>query len=181
MINPISNFFRQQLTKKTPVTWNFISDEPLSTKKSLRDLVIEYFQREDWQFTTTQDPSILSLICQGGICHWYCYAKIAAKKNQFTFYSVSPCLATPEKLFAIAEYIARANYGMVVGNFDLDFTDGEIRYKTSFDFQFMQPNIEAIAQLVYTNVSTMERYLPGILAIIEQNVDPKQAIKEVES
>lgn len=69
---------------------------------------------------------------------------------------------------------------MVVGNFELNFTDSEICYKTSFDLQFMQPNIEATAQLVYTNVSTMERYLPGILAIIEQDVDPSQAIQEVE-
>jgi hypothetical protein len=33
----------------------------------------------------------------------------------------------------IAKFITRANYGMSLGNFELDFNDGEIRYKTSID------------------------------------------------
>ena len=28
----------------------------------------------------------------------------------------------------IAEYLTRANYGMVMGNFEMDYSDGEIRY-----------------------------------------------------
>jgi len=36
---------------------------------------------------------------------------------------------------AVAEFINRANYGIIIGNFEMDFADGEIRYKTSIDVQ----------------------------------------------
>ena len=36
---------------------------------------------------------------------------------------------------AIAEFLTRTNYSMIIGNFELDFADGEIRYKTSIDVQ----------------------------------------------
>lgn len=31
-----------------------------------------------------------------------------------------------------AEFLTRANYGLVFGNFEMDMHDGEIRYKPSF-------------------------------------------------
>jgi hypothetical protein len=37
-----------------------------------------------------------------------------------------------------------------------------------------------IKQLVYTNVLTMDQYLPGIMAVIEQGVEPKVAIARIE-
>jgi len=33
------------------------------------------------------------------------------------------------------KFLTRANYGMMIGNFEMDFTDGEIRYKTSIDVE----------------------------------------------
>ena len=41
---------------------------------------------------------------------------------------------------------------------ELDFDDGEIRYKTSIDAQEIELNLDAIAQLVYTNVLMMDLY-----------------------
>ncbi len=42
-----------------------------------------------------------------------------------------PVKAPEEKRLAIAEFVARANDGLRIGNFELDFGDGEVRYKRS--------------------------------------------------
>ena len=76
--------------------------------------------------------------------------------------------APGERMAAVAEFITRANYGLIIGNFELDFSDGEIRYKTSLDVEGDRLSQALIKQLVYTNVLTMDQYLPGILAVLEQ-------------
>ena len=96
------------------------------------------------------------------------------------FYSFCPVNATKSKLQAIAEFITKANYGMIIGNFELDFKDGEIRYKTSIDVEDETLTSTLIKQLVFTNVAMMDKYLPGIRSIIEDNESPDEAISHVE-
>jgi len=70
---------------------------------------------------------------------------------------------------------------MIIGNFELDFVDGEIRYKTSIDVQGDFLSFELIKQLVYANVMMMDEYLPGIMSVIDGDVSPLDAIAQIES
>jgi hypothetical protein len=76
--------------------------------------------------------------------------------------------------------LTRANSGMIIGNFELDFADGEIRYKTSIDVKGDFLSFELIKQLVYANVMMMDEYLPGIMSVIDSDVEPKDAIAQIE-
>lgn len=69
---------------------------------------------------------------------------------------------------------------MVLGNFELDFSDGEIRYKTSIDVEGDRLTPALVQNLVYTNVMMMDQYLPGITAVLEQGLSPAEAIHWVE-
>ncbi|MEO1389173.1 MAG: YbjN domain-containing protein [Cyanobacteria bacterium J06634_6] len=78
----------------------------------------------------------------------------------------------------MAQFITRANYGLILGNFELDYTDGEIRYKTSLDVEGDRLTPALTKNLISTNVMTMNQYLPGLLAVLEQQTPPGQAIKQ---
>jgi hypothetical protein len=82
---------------------------------------------------------------------------------------------------AIAEFLTRANSGIIIGNFELDFTDGEISYKTSIDVEGDRLSFALIQRLVYANVTMMDEYLPGILSVIYDNVSPADAIAKIEN
>jgi hypothetical protein len=101
--------------------------------------------------------------------------------NQFVFYSVCPATAPEDKRLAVSEFLTRANYGLVVGNFELDMEDGEIRYKTSIDTAGTALDEAMVKSAVYMNVWMMDRYLPGIMATIYGGVAPADAIAQVES
>jgi len=75
----------------------------------------------------------------------------------------------------------RANSGTIVGNFELDFAEGEIRYKTSIDVEGDRLSSALIKQMVYANVTMMDRYLPGIMSVIYSNVSPSDAIAQIEA
>ena len=150
-------------------------------KQSIFEIVIDFFKEEEWQFQLISQQQTLHLVFQGNNGKWDCYAKAKEKEQQFIFYSICP-LKTPEsKKVAIAEYIIRANYGMIIGNFEMNFSDGEIRYKTSIDVEGDRLNSALIKRLVYANVTMIDEYLPGIIAIIEKNMSPVEAISQCES
>ena len=80
----------------------------------------------------------------------------------------------------MAELLTRANYGTFIGNFELDYRDGEVRYKTAIDLEGTEVTSILCKQVVYANVYTMERYFGAILAVAFGGVDPAQAVKDAE-
>jgi hypothetical protein len=64
---------------------------------------------------------------------------------------------------------------MTIGSFELDFTDGEISYKTTIDVEGNRLTSALIKRVVYANVTMMDKYLPGIMSVIYGDVLPKDA------
>ena len=106
-----------------------------SSNTTLLSQIIAFFTEDDWSFTKLQGESALRLLFQGENGKWVCYARAREEQQQFAFYSICPIDIPKYKRFAISEFLTRANYGMTIGNFELDFTDGEVRYKTSIDVE----------------------------------------------
>ncbi|MCA1670431.1 MAG: YbjN domain-containing protein, partial [Thermomicrobia bacterium] len=66
----------------------------------------------------------------------------------------------------------RVNYAMAIGNFELDYDDGELRYKTSVDVEGDHLSVTMARQLFRLNVTTMDLFLPGIEAVIRGDGSP---------
>ena len=142
--------------------------------------MVNFFKKEDWFFVPIEQQPVLQMAFQGDSGKWTCYARARDEQQQFIFYSVCSANAPENKRPALAELIARVNYGMILGNFELDFTDGEIRYKTSIDVGKDKLTYELIRQVVYSNVMMMDKYQPGIMSVIYSDVSPEEAIKQIE-
>lgn len=67
---------------------------------------------------------------------------------------------------AVGEYLTRANYGLVIGNFELDMDSGHIRYKTSMDLEGARVETVLFKNLIYSNLTTTDRYYPGLLKML---------------
>jgi hypothetical protein len=142
--------------------------------------LINFFKQNEWSFSQIENQPILQVSFQGANGKWNCYARAREKQQQVVFYSIFPVNAPENKRLVVAEFITRANSGTIIGNFELDFTDGEIRYKTSIDIEGDRLSFALIKNLVYANVSMMDEYLPGIMSVIYGDVEPQQAIAQIE-
>lgn len=148
--------------------------EPVTTE-SLHDQMVSFFQTDHWPFLQVDD-SVLQMNFQGQNGRWTCYAQVRTEVGQFVMYSVCPVMVPETLRGAAAEFITRANYGLIIGNFELDFDDGEVRYKTSLDAEQTALTGALLQPLVYANVWTMDRYLPGLMAVIYGHTAPQEAI-----
>ena len=154
--------------------------EAAASKQSIFKEVCDFFKQEQWPFIKLPEQTTVQLLAQAQNGQWTCYATVREAENIFAFYSVCPIPASSSKREKIAEFIIRVNQGMLLGNFELDYRDGEIRYKTSIDVEGDWLTHALIRSLVYTNVMTLDQYLPAILAVLEQGTTPEQAIHLVE-
>ena len=139
-----------------------------------------FFNDDGWPVFVLGDAQALQINFQCTNGSWTCFAQARDETSQMVFYSVCPVTAPEAKRAQVAEYITRANYGLVVGNFEMDYDDGEVRYKTSIDVEGTELTTELIRPLVYANVWTMDRYLPGIMAVAFGGAAAGAALKMIE-
>ncbi|AFZ22685.1 hypothetical protein Cylst_0323 [Cylindrospermum stagnale PCC 7417] len=147
---------------------------------SIFELIINFFKEDNWSFEEIKSESALQMTFQGKSGRWNCYAQSKEAQHQFIFYSVCPIIAPESWRLAVSEFIARANYGLTIGNFEIDFRDGEIRYKTSINLESDRLSFICIKDLVDTNLQMMDKYLPGIMSVIAGDVLPEFAIEQIE-
>lgn len=143
--------------------------------------MINFFQQDEWPFYQIEGQPVLQMAFQGDNGKWTCFARAREQQQQMVFYSIFPVNVPENKRLAVAEFISRANYGMIIGNFELDFTDGEIRYKTSIDVEGDRLSFALIKRLVYANVTMMDEYLPGIMSVIYGGAEAGDAIAKIET
>ncbi|MDJ0734407.1 MAG: YbjN domain-containing protein [Nostocaceae cyanobacterium] len=174
-LEEISSVFKELVDETFSET-----EEDTTTNQSIFAAIINFFESDEWQFVKIPETSTLHLLFRGENGQWTCYATAREQQQQFVFYSICPINTPENKSLPITEFITRANYGMIMGNFEFDFTDGEIRYKTGIDVEGDRLSFALIKQMVYANVMMMDEYLPGIAAVIDSDVSPADAIRSIE-
>ena len=142
--------------------------------------IINLFTENNWHFNKIEEQPVLYLTFPGKNGQYDCYAQAREEQSQFIFYSLCPTKVPKPKRRALAEFTSIANYGTIIGNFELDFTEGEIRYKTQTKVDNLPWIFDQIKDLVYTNVWMMDQYLPGIISVINSDASPAEAIHMIE-
>lgn len=148
---------------------------------AIYDAAVQFFKEEEWVFVEIEGKPALSLNYAGKSGTWSCFAKAEEDKDMMLFYSYCPVKVPENKRPLVGDFLTRANYGLLIGNFEMDYNDGEVRYKTSIDVEGDELSKALVKRLVYDNLAVMDRYLPGVLSEIYGGASPTEAIAQVES
>ncbi len=141
----------------------------------------KFLTDDGWHPQQLEERTIYRVGVSGENGQMACYAQIRVELEQFLFYAIAPTKAPEDGRLAVAEFITRANYGLRIGNFELDFDDGEVRYKSSMDFEGAMLTPELIKNAIYPAVQTMDRYLPGLMSVFYGSKSAAEAIAEIEA
>jgi hypothetical protein len=124
------------------------------------------FSENRWPYSEVQGVPVLLSELSGALGRWPFYVHVIEDKDLVLLYSICPMRAPEGRRHEVSQFLTRANYGLAVGNFELDFEDGEIRYKTVLQLPGDDLDAEALRRLVRANGIAMETYLPGIGSVI---------------
>mgnify|MGYP000870841744 CR=1 FL=1 len=107
---------------------------------------------------------------------------LRVEQAQVIIYSICPTNVPQNQKQRITELITRINVSSIVGNFSLDYDDGEVRYKCAYLFDDTFPNSESLFMDNYLiSIQMMNRYLPAIMSVLYSNVTPLQAYNQIEN
>ena len=108
-------------------------------------------------------------------------AYFACRDGSYTVNAYIELNAAAECRRRVAEYITRANYGLRYGNFEMDFDDGEIRYRLTLDCRDREYlSSELIGATLAIPAQMFVRYSDGLIAVIYGIQTPEAAIQEAE-
>jgi len=147
---------------------------------SLFDILIDFLTEDGWAPEALPDERVVRVQVRGENGEWSAFAHVREEQQQVVVYSALPINAPHPRRAAVMEFVVRANYGLTIGNFDLDADDGELRFRTSLDVQGDRLSPALLRQLLWTNVGTSDKYLPGLRAVIEDEAAPGHAVQRVE-
>jgi hypothetical protein len=142
--------------------------------------VVDYLTEDGWNFRVAEEDVAVQMGFRGRNSSWQCLCIVDEEKGFVRFYSILPAVVEEEQRPTIAEFIIRANYGLPIGNFEMDYADGEVRYKTSIDIEGGELTPKMVENLLMSNLTTMDRYLPGLMRVIYGDKEPAEAVAEID-
>jgi hypothetical protein len=112
-----------------------------------------------------------------------CDMRISMREDGFSVFSYSPVsgkASDMEGMRRISEYLTRVNYSLFMGNFEMDFDDGSILFRTAVMTGDRIPSTNEIEWLVELPAFMMDKYGNGLAQVVLMHADPKNAFDAVE-
>jgi len=88
---------------------------------------------------------------------------------------VAPNKVPEPKRLAAAEFLTRVNYGIKHGCFEMDMTDGEVRFKVSAVLCEGQLSQQMVHKMIGLALITLDRCYPALMAVTFANQTPSEA------
>ena len=148
----------------------------------IAETIEDFLRKDDWKFEETDENGIIrfgvSLKCKFRRCN----VAIQVRNTCFMVLATLPLTADEESRPNVLEFMDRANYGLIRGGFEMDMSDGEIRYRTSqyCGDEDVLISHETVKDTLYVTLSMVERYGTALLEVMMGNLSPSEAIERSE-
>ena len=139
-----------------------------------------YFDELQWLASVDERRGVIQTTYNTAQAAFNGYLHVYEKRRQLIFYTLYPQHVERPRLQAAVEFITRANYGLVNGNFEIHWENGGVRFKTSLSLGRADLQTPLLRPLLLGNVVTHFRYSPGLRALIDTDCTAAEALALVE-
>ncbi len=140
------------------------------------DNLIAHFDRHEWSYRADHEELLIRAGIKGDSCSFEFVAMVGEDDDIFQVIALLPVLIPEGSRPAIAEAIARINFPLKIGKFELDYDEGRLRFHIGQILAGGQLDDEIIRHAIGCCVSMVDRYLPAVLSVIYGNELPKDAV-----
>ena len=150
----------------------------------MKNFVENVLESKDFHYQVIIDKSNqkvikLSIELKNATC--YTFIDVRPKENLVLIYTVCPTIIHSNQRIKISEFITLINSSLLIGNFEFSFDDGILRYKSSFLYKNASQYLkDVLLKNLFVTFEMMNMYLPGVMSIIFGNLEPKDAINQVD-
>jgi hypothetical protein len=141
--------------------------------------VAQWLDSNDLEYSDYPDGQFFALRYAGDSGDWRVIVDVGVGANgrRLLIYSIYPVRVPEGRRSAMAELVSRINWGLPVGGFEMDWSDGEIRIRTSMPLEEGSFADKQLGHLYYGNLALANRYLAGVYGVAFGDVSPEMAME----
>ncbi|GAA1771730.1 YbjN domain-containing protein [Nocardioides hankookensis] len=142
----------------------------------LFDQIIELLGQSEYDYQVADEEEVLRLALEAPEGSWTAYVRVMAN-GICVVYSKPEFDAAPEHRAATSEFMTRVNFGILIGNFEMDWSDGEVRFKTAFDADAGLVPAALVVNTIDGNIANMHQYLPALQGVATGEMTVDEALE----
>lgn len=153
-----------------------LSMAEVQTQFQFEDLV-GFFVADGLKFMADEAKGVIATgFGAGKSCRVHLMAQVNERCKMmflsFDFPMSVPC----ERRVEMAEAIARANYGLLIGRFEMDMGDGELGFQIAVPIDEVKLSHSQFRHCIAAALFAIERYGPAFFAVVFNNTSAEDAI-----
>jgi hypothetical protein len=146
---------------------------------TLIDDVVAYFQVRGWPISQHESLPIVRMDFATDHAEGTMFVQVFPARRRVVTYAALPDRVPEARRVEVAELLTRANGALAIGNFELNFDDGEIRFRSGIDLGSTSLTDELIDPLVQSCLVSIGDHALAIQAVAAGRQTPQAAIEAV--
>lgn len=145
---------------------------------TLQSCTLNYLRELGCTFRTAQENNLYTFSVQGkrGI-----YPVLLYAREPYLVCLAKLTVSVPDECrLEVAEFLHRANFGLLLGNFEMDYDQGEVRYRTALLTEGECLPLSVLDRYIQMPAAMLDRYAAGIEAIVAEGEIAQEALARVE-
>lgn len=148
---------------------------------SALEIVAQELIRRGWaDFECDEEIRRMSLYVNAGVL-LNLYLQFIARENadSLILHVRLPGNVAEEERIEVGEFVLMANWGLKIGSFDLDHSDGEVIYRIGIPMKDQPVTQAVVSEMIDCAISTVQRYADGLLRVVRGR-SPREIIDEID-
>ena len=144
------------------------------------DVLRRFLDEQKWTYEVVNETKVRGVV-NSDCGRWTWMAGVEEERGLMQFYISVPVNVPTAKRLMAAEYLTRANWGFRLGHFEMDWSDGEVRFQNTLVLESQRPPAaNQLEHLVFASCWAIDHYMHGLMAVIYGKVSPKRALAEAD-
>lgn len=137
-------------------------------------------EEQGWRYAVVEEAPLVAFNVAGERATYPCWGAANDDTEQCTAFVVFPHRVPEHKRPVAAELLTRINYGLAIGNLEMDFADGELRFRASIDVEGGRLSTRMVLTMFTGGLWAFDRYHDALMKVMYAGATAEEAYDEVE-
>lgn len=155
-------------------------DEHAEVIEATLDRIRDWLRANDWRFDDVAESNCIRTGVQGKHARFRLVLGVRGEGPCFLVFALYDFTVPPTRLAPCADLLNRINFVSLVGCFEMDPEDGELRYRVTIPMEEAELSEGQIERAIVVSASMVDRWYPSFMALLHGGLPPPDAFAAVD-
>lgn len=151
----------------------------MSSLNEIKSAIEKYLRDDEWHYTLDKENNVIRCGVNLSNRLQECKIIIDIREDKYMVYGLINLNCDEPNKNQMAKLLAMINYGLIFGNFEIDYSDGEVRYKTATNCKNCIPSKEVIEDSIMIPAYMFNKFGDAIIEVMFGIKDAQEAFDDI--